>query len=69
MKKTAYKNKREQGWKFSASDMPIIRHITKSYKKRQNKHKKESERSIEKSTHTIHKGISSLSVNSISQTK
>ena len=33
MKKTAYKNKREKGWKFSALDMPLIRHYKKKYKK------------------------------------
>ncbi|MBO5010549.1 MAG: hypothetical protein J6D20_07640 [Clostridia bacterium] len=38
-KKKEY-GKRQQGWSFDKSDMPIIRHITKSYKKRQNKHKK-----------------------------
>ena len=34
MKKTAYKDKREKGWSFDASDLPLIRHIKKKYKKR-----------------------------------
>ena len=33
MKKTAYKNKREKGWKFDKSDLPLIRHLKKKYKK------------------------------------
>lgn len=33
MKKHAYKNKREKGWKFSDVDMPLIRHYKKKYKK------------------------------------
>ena len=34
MKKNAYKNKRLKGWFFDKNDLPVIRHIKKSYKKR-----------------------------------
>ena len=33
MKKSAYKDKRENGWSFDTSDMPLIRHIKKNYKR------------------------------------
>ena len=33
MKKTAYKDKREKGWSFDISDLPLIRHFKKKYKK------------------------------------
>ena len=33
MKKTAFKKKREKGWKFSKFDMPLIRRMKKKYKK------------------------------------
>lgn len=33
MKKTAYKSKRENGWSFDESDLPLIRHYKKKYKK------------------------------------
>ena len=32
MKKTAYKEKREKGWSFDISDLPLIRHFKKKYK-------------------------------------
>lgn len=33
MKKIAYKKKREKGWSFDKSDLPLIRHIKRQYKK------------------------------------
>ena len=33
MKKSAYKKKREKGWGFAKSDLPLIRHFKKKYKK------------------------------------
>ncbi len=34
MKKSAYKDKREKGWKFDNDDLPLIRHIKKRFKKK-----------------------------------
>lgn len=33
MKKSAYKSKREKGWKFDKDDLPLIRHFKKKYKR------------------------------------
>ena len=37
IKKTAYKDKREKGWKFDDVDLSLIRHFKKNYKKRSKK--------------------------------
>ena len=34
MKKSAYTNKRTKGWNFDKSDLPLIRHLKKKYKKK-----------------------------------
>ena len=34
MKKTAFKNKREKGWSFDQQDLPLIRHMKKSFKRK-----------------------------------
>ena len=33
MKKTAYADKRKQGWSFDKNDLPLIRHFKKNYKR------------------------------------